>query len=204
MKGKTMDATKTVDVAGLAEAGLLDLDAVFSRADWRQVFSLAAYTACVYGNGDEPGEVRVVLYSATEYGITAYRWVEEDDGGTHEQGPVTLDRDEAIELGEEYAVENDEEPDAADLIRQIVETGYFGDADAASVGAICEEATKYSQGYLLLPAGEVCGPIGRLWTTNGYLQSEYVTLDATHASLAYAADALLRAVHQATDSEGRQ
>ena len=76
---------------------------------------------------------------------------------------------------EEYASENDEEPD---------------------IKAICEEATKHSQGYLLLPAGEFCGhPIGRLWTTNGYLQCEkYVTLDATHPSLAYAADTLLRAV----------
>lgn len=192
-----MDVTETVDVAGLVEAGLLNLDAVFERADWRQVDGITAYTACVYGkDGDEPGEVRVVLESATEYGVTAYRWAEKDDGGTHERGPITLDRDEAVKAGEEYASENDEEPDTDDLIRQIVETGYFGDADADDIKAICEEATKHSQGYLLLPAGEFCGqPIGRLWTTNGYLQCEkYVTLDATHPSTAYAADALLRAV----------
>lgn len=192
-----MDATETVDVAGLVEADLLDLDAVFDLADWRQVDGITAYTACVYGkDGDEPGEVQIVLESATEYGIVAYRWAEKDDGGTHGRGPITLDRDEAVEAGEEYASENDEEPDADDLIRQIVESGYFGGADADDIRAICEEATKHSQGYLLLPAGEFCGhPIGRLWTTNGYLQCEkYVTLDATHPSLAYAADALLRAV----------
>jgi hypothetical protein len=137
-----------------------------------------------------------VLESATEYGIVAYRWASKDDSGTHERGPITLDRNEAVEAGEEYGGENDDLPDADDLIRQIVETGYFGGADATDIKAICEEATKYSHGYLLLPAGKFCGyPIGRLWTTNGYLQCEkYVTLDATHSSLSYAADALLRAV----------
>ncbi len=89
-----------------------------------------------------------------------------------------------------------DEPDADDLIRQIVETGYFGDADDADIRAICQAATDYSQGYLLLAAGGFPGdPIGRLWTTNGYLQcAEYVTLDATYPCIAYAADALLRAV----------
>lgn len=187
-----------MDVEGLVEAGLLDLDAVFERADWRVQDGITAYTACVYGSrGDEPGEVLVVLQSATEYGITAYRWAEKDDSGTYETGPVTLDRDEAVSGGEDYAEENDEEPDADDLIRQIVETGYFGDASSDDIRAICKEATEHSQGYLLLPAGEFVGhPIGRMWTTNGYLDQcdKYVTLDATHPSIAYAADALLRAV----------
>ena len=94
-----MDATEKVDVAGLVEASLLDLDAVFVTADWRQVDGITAYTACVDGkDGDEPGE-EIVLESATEYGIVAYRW---DDCGGHERGPITLDRDEAVEAGEEY------------------------------------------------------------------------------------------------------
>lgn len=205
-----MDATETVDVAGLVASGLLDLDAVYDMldldavydmADWRQVDSIATYTECVYGaNGDEPGEVQIVLESATKYGIVAYRWAQKDDGGTYDRGPITLDRDEAVESGEEYASDHDDAPDADDLIRRVVESGYFGCADADEIKAICEEATKYSQGYLLLPAGEFCGyPIGRLWTTNGYLQCDHVTLDASHASLAYAADALLRAV--ATEDE---
>jgi len=183
-----------VDVAGLVEAGLLDLDTVFANGDWEADSDIiATYTACVYGrDGDEPGEVEVVLESATAYGITAYRWAERDDSGTHERGPITLDRDEAVAAGEEYAEDHDEEPDAGDLIEQIVETGYFGSADAEDIRAICDEATKHSQGYLLLPAGEF---VGRpMWTTNGYLQCEYVTLDATHHSIAHAADALLRAV----------
>ena len=197
------DIETTVDVGGLVESGLLDLVEVFAGADWCVTDSIGAYTACVYGkDGDEPGEVQIVLESATAYGITAYRWAEKDDGGTHGRGPITLDREEAVEGGEEYASENDEEPDAEDLIRQIVESGYFGDADTDDIRAICEEATRHSQGYLLLPAGEFCGhPIGRLWTTNGYLQCErYVALDATYSSLAYAADALLRAITSEDES----
>ena len=195
-----MNDAETVDVAELVEDGHLDLDDVFRKSDWRRQCAITTFTSCVYGhNGDEPGEVEIVLESAEEYGITAYRWVEQDDGGTHNYGPITLDQDEAVAAGEEYAEENDEEPDADDLIQQIVETGYFGDADADDIKAICKEATGRSQGYLLLPAGEFCGhPIGRLWTTNGYLQCEkYVTLDVTHPSVAYAADALLRAVTSA-------
>lgn len=191
--------TTTVDVKGLVDAGLLDLDNVFRTADWRVVDSITTFTACVYGpEGDSPGEVRVALQSATEYGITAYRWAEQDDSGTHETGPVTLDREEAEREGQEYADENDNEPDADDLVRQIVETRYFGEATEDEIKAICQKATEYSQGYLMLPAGEFVGhPIGRMWTTNGYLQhNRYVTLDATHPSVAYAADALLRAVNE--------
>jgi hypothetical protein len=174
-----------------------DFDSIdWSRADWSRVDAIAAFTACVYGHdGDEPGEVRVVLESATEGDITAYRWAEQDDGGTRETGDPTKDRDEAVAGGEEYASENDEEPDADDLIQQIVDTGYFGSADADDICAVCQAATEHSQGYLLLPKGEFVGhPIGRMWTTNGYLQCEYVSLDATYPSVAYAADALLRAV----------
>lgn len=39
-------------------------------------------------------------------------------------------QDEAVTAGKEYAEENDEEPDADDLIQQIVETGCFGDPSA--------------------------------------------------------------------------
>lgn len=40
-----------------------------------------------------------------------------------------------------------------DTIDQIVETGYFGDATAEDILAICEEATRHRRGYLLLPMG---------------------------------------------------
>lgn len=194
-----MNATQ-LDVDGLVGAGYLNLDDVFYSAKWSVEDDIASYTACVYGrDGDSPGEVEIVLESATEYGITAYRWAERDGGGTHGHGPITLDRDEAVGDGEEYAQDNDDELDADALIAEIVETGYFGSADHDDIRAICQVATEYSQGYLLLPAGEFCGyPIGRLWTTNGYLQCDrYVTLDATHHSVAYAADSLLRAVTDA-------
>lgn len=181
----------------------LDLDAMFASSHWRFVDNIATYTACVYGaNGDQPGEVEIVLQSAEEDDVTAYRWAERDDGGTHETGEITLDRDAAIAAGEEYASENDEEPDPEELIRQIVETGYFGDADAGDIRAICLEATRHSQGYLLLPAGEFVGhPIGRMWTTNGYLQCDHVRLGATYPSVAMAADALLRAVTTETETD---
>ncbi len=187
-----MDA---VDIAGLVEAGHLDLDAVFGSSDWSEEDDITAYTA--RWGGDVPSAVDIALEEATEYGITAYRWAARDSDGPYEWGTVTLDRAGAIRAGKEYASEHaDEEPDADDLIRLVVETGYFGDADADDIRAICEEATEYSQGYLMLPAGEFPGrPLGRLWTTNAYLQrDDYVTLDATHSSVAYAADALLRAV----------
>lgn len=191
-----MDAM-TVDVDGLVADGLLDLDAVFERAEWHVADDIATYTARLFGrHGDEPGEISVVLESAQRYGITAYRWAERDDGsGTYETGPVTLSRAEAEEGGAEYAAENDDPPDVDDIIGKIIETGYFGRVDAAEILAICEEATKHSQGYLLLPPGSPVHPVGRMWTTDGYLEvARYITIPATYPSVGYAADALLRAV----------
>jgi len=89
---------------------------------------------------------------------------------------------------------------AEDLIEAIVETGYFGDADAEDIRAVCVEATRHSQGHILLPAGEFVGhPIGRMWTTNGYLQYPHVRLAATCPSVAYAARDLLRAVEHVVE-----
>lgn len=165
---------------------------------WRVEDEITSSTECVYGvRRDEPGMVEIVLESATQYGITAYRWMSRDDSSWRgEGGPVTLSKDEAILAGKTHAEENDDEPDAEDCIRKIVETGYFGDADADDIRAICKAATEYSQGYLLLAAGEFCGhPIGRMWTMYDCLQcDEYVTLDATHPSISYAAHFLLRTV----------
>jgi hypothetical protein len=150
LQSRGQPITRTIDIAGLVDAGLLDLDAVFDRADWRDIDSIDTYTSCVFGaEGDEPGEVEITLQRSEAYGIEAFRWFERDG---MEHGDITLDRDEAIEAGEEYASENDEEPDADELFRQIVETGYFGSADAGDIRAICQEATEHSQGYLLLPA----------------------------------------------------
>ena len=185
-----------IDIEGLVAAELLDLDAVFARARWQVVDRITTYTACVYGSqGDEPGEIQMSLESATEYGIVAYRWAASDDGGVCECGPIVLDEDEARDAGEEYATQENEEPDANALIEQIVATGYFGDAGEDDILACCKEATQHSQGYILLPKGEFVGhPIGRMWTTSGYLQCKHICLEANYPSAAYAADALLRAV----------
>lgn len=90
-----------VDVAGLVDAGYLDMDVIFDRfAGWQVQDSITAYTARIYGPGrGEPGEVEIVLESASKYGITVFRWAERGSVGTHERGPITLDRDEAVEAG---------------------------------------------------------------------------------------------------------
>lgn len=180
--------TETIDITGLVNAGLLDLDAVFDGADWRTIKSITTYTACIYGTfGDEPGEVTVNLQASYRYGITAYRWAAEDESGTYECGSPVLDREEASRQGEEFATENHTELDVDEIIDQIVATGYFGDATASDIRSFCEQATGYSCVYLLLPKG-YC------WTTNGYLECEYVTLPATYPNVAFAADALLRII----------
>jgi hypothetical protein len=199
-----MEAQEIADVAALVRSGYLDLDAVFESSRWWVEDHITTYTACVYGDdGDEPGEVEIVLESASSHGITAYRWAERDDSGTYEYGPITLDRAAAEKDGKTYADEHDEEPDAEDLISRIVDTGYFGVSTADDIRAVCEEATGRSRGYMLLPAGRLGLPVDRVWTENGYLlDCEYVTLDAQD-SVAFAADALLRAV-LSSDAEGQQ
>ena len=164
-------------------------------ADWRRIEDITTYTLCVFGEtGDQPGSIEVYLEMAEHDGLVAYRWSEENGG---EFGRLTLTRDEAIQEAIEHARKCDEAPDADELIEQILESGYFGeDADAGDIWDICKAATQYSCGYLLLPRGEVpAQPIGRMWTTNGYLQNaEYIKLPANHKSTACAASALLLAV----------
>lgn len=187
----------TLDVSGLVEAGLLDLDAVFEGAEWDRVEHIATYVSCCYGaEGDEPGEVQVSLERATAYGIVGWRWREHDAGEDLESGPVTLDRAEAVEAGEDYAEESDETPGLDSLIDEIIETGYLA-ASREEIRAICAAASSHSQGYLLLPRGELPHPIDVAWTTSGYLdlpEDQWITLAATHDREEIAADALLRAI----------
>lgn len=160
---------------------------------------ITTYTACVYGkNGDEPGAVEINLECAEvdlddDSTVTLYRWIEQDDGGIQETGEWTNDKSTAIEGGEEYASDNDETPDLDSLISEIEETGFFKDNDI--IPAVIKSATQHSQGYLLVTP-DISEPIGTMWTTNGYLQrDDYISLDATYPSEAYAADALLRAIN---------
>lgn len=194
----------TVDVAGLVDDGFLTLNALFSDAIWKRDGSpVASFIRCCYGpEGDAPGELEIIVECAVKYGIAVYRWTEIDAAGAYVSGDITLDRAEAVSAGEDYASENDEEPDADDLIQQIRETGYFGDAIAAEIKAVCEEATRYSQGYLLLPKGEFVGhPIGRMWTISGYLQCDHVRLTASKLSVAVAADELLRRILESVSAD---
>ena len=185
-----------IDLEGLVEDGYLDLQEIFDQADWYREEHLADYTLCVYGrDGTDPGLIEVWLERAEIYGIEVYRWRAGDDEQEADCGYPTLSQDEATEDGLQYAEDNDEEPDADEYIDHIVATGYFGDATASDIRAICEEATQHSQGYLLLPKGEFVGcPVGRMWTTNGHLECDYVTLQATYKKLSYAACALLEKV----------
>jgi hypothetical protein len=186
-----------IDVEGLVAAKLLNLKAVFEKSDWKTVKVINSYTACSYGETDEPGEVEIVLQKATEYGITAYRWAEEDDGGYHEKGAIVLHPDEVREDAMEHVIEQDDEPDIEDLVNKIVDTGYFGSATRKDILNVCECATEHSEGYLILRAGKITYPIESLLTTCGHLDGcDYVTLDADFQRVSYAAHALLRAVKE--------
>lgn len=194
----------SIDIYQLVEDGYLDLQAIFDKESlWTRHQHIADYTLCCYGrNGDEPGQQEVWLQRAEAYGIVAYRWRADDGEQETDRGYPTLDEDQAIEDGREYAEANDEGLDTDELLDQIVATGYFGDADADDIRAICEEATQHSQGYLLLPKGEPVGhPVSRMWTTNGYLDGDHLQLSATHSDISYAAASLLRQVTAGTEDD---
>lgn len=187
-----------VSVEGLIEDGFLDLEAVLGRAEWQEQEVIATYTACIYGpEGGEPGQIEIVLEQTCLYGIRAWRLVQRDCTGVYRHdAPPTVDKEEAVEEGRQFAQENDNEPDIDLLIQEVIETGYFGSAGAENIRAICQAATEYSQGYLILPKGTpVAQPIGRMWTTSGYLHCEdYVALNATHKRVSYAAYTLLQLI----------
>lgn len=184
--------TTTIDIQGLIDAGHLDLDDVFSTADWIREDVIASPTVCCYGpDGDSSGKVDIWLERAEEFGITAWRWTEDESG---ESGEVYLSHFAAIEAAEAHAEEIEEFPNVDSIVDEIVETGYFGSATADEIKALCESACLHSQGFYLLRRGELPHPLGSAWTTNGYLQCEYITLDATHDDVSAAADTLLRAI----------
>jgi len=191
--------TTTIDVQGLIDAGLLDLKQVFEKTEWSTVEEIATYTACVYGpNGDQPGTVRVMLQTATEFGIDAWRWQEDDDSYADQTGPITLGRGEACDDGAAHATESDESPDLDELIAKIVATGFFGQADAADIERICDAACEHSCGVLLLPSGDL--PVGPpSWTTSGWLECDHVQIDADHESPERAAWQLLRVITRSND-----
>lgn len=183
----------------------MDFAAMGDDADWSVEDVITAFTACVYGSdGDQPGQVEVVLETATvgeEYGVEVkiYRWRERDEAGSYESGDATQDREEAVRDGEAHAESEDSEPDLGELLSEIEETGYFEDNDI--IPHVLDAATGHSQGYLLLPP-DIGQPVGTMWTTNGHLQrDDYITLDATHSQKSYAAAALLAAIREYQNGE---
>jgi hypothetical protein len=100
--------------------------------------------------------------------------------------------------------EHDETPDTDALVDEIVASGYFGAADADDVRSVLAAATAYSQGYLLLSAGDVPRPAGIAWATSGYLECDHVQICATHESEASAAHELLRAIQESRQEGGAE
>lgn len=188
--------SRTVDVEGPVANGWLDLDdiAPINGADWHTEGCAATYVACCFGvDGDQPGEVEVELQRATAYGIELWRW---SDAG--EDGPPRLTEAEARADAEEHASDSDETPDIDDQIEAILDTGYFGDdATVHDIRRICDALCGHARGVLLLPRGVVpSAPLGRLWTTNGYLECEHIQVDATNDTLGLAAATLLASIRR--------
>jgi hypothetical protein len=95
--------TSAVDVAGLVRDGLLDLDTMRWGATWETLTKIDSYTTF---DETEPVLVAVILQQATRYGITVYRWQNTLSG---EAGDPRLDRQHAIDGGEDYCYLMDED-----------------------------------------------------------------------------------------------
>jgi hypothetical protein len=198
------DNIETIDIAGLVADGHLDLEALFDSDDWDVIDDITTYTACVYGRyGDQPGVVAIALEEATKYGITAYRWLERDDSGSFERGPATLNRDEAVRGGEEYAAECDETPNPEEQIQAILDTDWFDTSvDAEEVREIINYIESYDgtgQGHVI-----VATTGAREWVTNGWVEEESVHVPIPHAgygSWAGCAAALLAAIQSSWDDD---
>lgn len=185
-----------VNVEGLVENGFLDLDEVFDQEVWKTIDTIGRYTVFAFGvDGDEPGHVNVVLQTAEKFGIVVYRW--KDDSET---GDAFLSREECLESAEDFIEDSNEIADLDDLVYEILGTEFFGkDATANDIKRICDWATEYSEGYLLLAKGTV-SPIP-CWTTNGHLECDYVALNANYPEAPHAAFYLLKAIENFYDEE---
>ena len=101
-----------IDLDLLVERGHLSLDRIFADSKWIEISTIATYTLCVYGrDGCQAGELEVALASATEFGITAYRWIASDPCNEAARGPITLSEQDATEDGENFASSEDQPQD---------------------------------------------------------------------------------------------
>lgn len=135
--------TTHIDIQGLIDDGHLDLDDIFD-SDWEVKQVIASYGAHFSGSMDERTDMEVILEVAERYGITAYRWAEREADGQYggEHGEATLDRDEAIADGKDYAAENDES-DIAD--ERAAEAEKRRERQQAEEDARAEEAWQDEQ-----------------------------------------------------------
>lgn len=193
-----------VDVQELVEYGLLDLAKLCAvSGEWTTIETVGHYvTTC------DDGSMRTIdlhIEVGGACGIEVFRYVEYDEGCGYLDGgigPLTLDLDEARAQAEEVIQNQDETPDLGEIVEEILATGYFGaEADGAYIASIVEEATRHSQGYLVLPRRVVAGPIGCGWTTSGGLEEPHIQLRATYERAELAADALLKATRAAVAHE---
>jgi len=165
--------SEKIDVAGLVDCGALDLATACKKATWRPVDTVATFTML---DSDEPRLAEVRLEETEAYGLKCYRWAVADGSDV---GKPTLDADEAREAGQEYAEDEDDVIDLNMLADEIAKSGYFGDATPWEISNLCEVVSSYSEGYFMLTKGRLIKPFGRMWTTNGWLESgEYIQLPA--------------------------
>lgn len=164
----------------------------------------ATYLGRCYGSsGNELGSIPVSIASVV--------LDDDDDDGKHVIGWVVAEtpdeatvlhsiwgsEEEAREAAEDLAAELDETPETQEtqeIIEEIKATSYFD--DPAIIDHVVSAATGYSQGYILVTP-DIAQPVGTRWTTNGYLQCDYIELAATYGTEAEAAEALLHAIQEA-------
>jgi len=158
---------------------------------WQDVES---YLGRYYGsNGNELGKIPISIAPQME-GDTVVSWVvaETPDEATIFHGSYNTKKEARI-AAKELAEELDETPDLEELIEEIKETNYFEDPDI--IPFVVKAMTEYSQGYLLITPS-IHHPVGVAWTTNGYLQCDYLGLSATFDTEEQAAETLLSAIRE--------
>ncbi len=192
-KKTTLD---NIDIVNLIDDGHLDLTDVFAGAHFSADEEIDTYTAmCGGSDGDSPMTVTIMLESAEMYGITAYRWIELDDGGSYDTGEITLDRAEAVEQGKTEAAERDETPKPDAQISEILATNWFRKSvkneDVKSIIDYCAGCSGLGQGHVIIDRSGV-----HEWVTTGYVEHRSVHVGIPHESesWAYFADALLGAI----------
>ena len=160
--------------------------------EWESKETVGEYIFHDGGGGYFGVEIEIQIATDEDTDTDVYRVHERCDGGCGDASDILHDLDSARRLAKSWIEDRDDCPDLGDLIEQIVATGVLGDADEDDVRRLCKAATKHSQGVLLVPTA---GPQGHMtwwtWITNGWLECDHISLDATHDRIELAAADLL-------------